>query len=100
MKPVIFDAEAEDEFGAAVKYYERQREELGTEFEHAVEQAISRIAQNPGQFPTHGDRGIRKCLLKRFPYTIFFLELDECIWIAAVAHQKRRPGYWASRWPE
>jgi hypothetical protein len=34
-------------------------------------------------------------LLKRFPYTVYYLELDHSIWIAAVAHQQRRPGYWS-----
>jgi hypothetical protein len=32
-------------------------------------------------------------------YTIYYVELDQTIWIAAVAHQKRRPGYWSDRSP-
>jgi toxin ParE1/3/4 len=43
---------------------------------------------------------LRKCFVRRFPYTIFYLELAEQIWIAAVAHQRRRPGYWRNRMPE
>jgi hypothetical protein len=43
---------------------------------------------------------LRKCFVRRFSYTIFYLELAEQIWIAAVAHQRRRPGYWRNRMPE
>jgi len=42
----------------------------------------------------------RACPLKRFPYTIFYIDLDEQIWVGAVAHQSRRPGYWARRRPD
>ena len=41
----------------------------------------------------------RKCSLKQFPYAVYYLELDHCVWIAAVAHQKRKPGYWSQRRP-
>ena len=99
MKPLVFHREAEAELRAAVAYYEGQREGLGTEFQTEVEEATNRIARTPQAFPLYGDQGLRKSLLKRFPYTIFYLELDDRIWIAAVAHQRRRPGYWANRSP-
>jgi toxin ParE1/3/4 len=99
MKPVIFDSEADKEFRAAASYYEEQRAGLGDEFATQVEQAVERIAQMPQAFPGHGASGLRKCHLRRFPYTLFFLELEDRIWIAAVAHQRRRPGYWLHRQP-
>jgi hypothetical protein len=34
------------------------------------------------------------------PVTVFFLELDEAIWIAAIAHDKRKPDYWVLREPQ
>jgi hypothetical protein len=43
---------------------------------------------------------MRKHRLRRFPYTIHYAVLHDAIWIAAVAHQRRRPGYWAVRRPE
>ena len=99
MKSVTFDSEAEAEFRAAALYYESQRAGLGDDFVAEVEQAVQRIAQTPQAFPLHGSSGLRKCLLLRFPYTIYFLELADRIWIAAVAHQRRRPGYWSHRQP-
>lgn len=99
MKPVTFDSEADEEFRAAAAYYEGQQAGLGDDFADEVEQAVQRVAQTPQAFPLYGTSGLRKCLLRRFPYTIFFLELQDRIWIAAVAHQRRRPGYWSHRQP-
>lgn len=99
MRAVTFDSEADAEFRAAASYYEGQRAGLGDDFADEVEQAVQRIAQAPQAFPFHGSSGLRKCILRRFPYTIFFQELQDRIWIAAVAHQRRRPGYWSHRQP-
>jgi toxin ParE1/3/4 len=100
MKPVIFHPEAEAELRAAILYYENQRSGLGADFQAEVEEGVRKIQQTPQAFSLHNDQGLRKFLVRRFPYSIFYLELDDSIWIAAVAHQKRKPGYWASRTPE
>jgi toxin ParE1/3/4 len=99
MKPVIFHQETEAELQAGIAYYDEQRAGLGTEFQEEVELAVDRIARMPQAFSPYGSEGLRKFVLRRFPYSIFYLELDEAIWIAAVAHQRRRPGYWAHRRP-
>lgn len=93
MKPVVFDSEASDESHAAAEWYEERRAGLGDEFMEEVEQVKERIWRTPQAFPLHTGSELRKCILRRFPYTIFFLEQEDRIWIAAVAHQKRRPGY-------
>ena len=100
VNPVVFDSEAKAEFDAAASYYEAQRAGLGDDFVAEVEQATQRIARMPRSFPPYGPSGLRKCVLRRFPYSIFFLELTDRVWIAAVAHQRRKPGYWAHRKPD
>lgn len=100
MKPFILHREAESELDEAIAHYETQRPGLGIELLSEVEQAIGRIQEHPRMFARYGSRGLRKCPIRRFPYTIFYRELEDRIWIAAVAHQKRRPGYWARRKPE
>ncbi len=99
MKPVLVDQEAQAEVRAAIAYYEGQRAGLGEEFQTEVEHAIQRIVQIPQLFPPCGNQGLRMFVMRRFPYTIYYLELDASIWVAAVAHQRRRPGYWAHRKP-
>lgn len=100
MKPVVFHLEAEVDLYTAAAYYEKQRIGLGRELRREVEEAVLRLRENPQAFPLHDKRGTRKCLVRRFPYTIFFSELEERIWVAAVAHQKRHPEYWAKRRPD
>lgn len=99
MKAVIFHTGAEIDLHTAAAYYDRERPGLGRELNQEVEAAIHRIRNSPQMFPIHDEFGTRKCLVPRFPYTVFFLELEDHIWIAAVAHQKRRPGYWSGRRP-
>jgi toxin ParE1/3/4 len=97
VKPIIFHPDARAELCAAVAYYEQQRPGLGRDLQREVERTINRIQQHPQSFLQHDEAGLRKCFVRRFPYTIFYLELADQIWIAAVAHQRRRPGYWRNR---
>jgi len=97
VKAVLFHRQAEAEFRAAIAYYDGQREGLGLEFQEEVEAATARIIQSPLAFPPYGNEGLRKYVIRRFPFTIYYLDLEDCIWIAAVANQRRRPGYWAHR---
>ena len=76
-------------------YYERSPLSA-IAFAHAVDTAVSRIVEAPTQYPL-ADHGTRKLVLQRFPFNIFYLPGESEIVIVAVAHQKRRPGYWSSR---
>lgn len=99
MKPITFHPEAEQEVDSAAAYYESRREGLGGEFRAEVERVTGLIEKNPQLFPPHTTPGIRKCVLRRFPYTLFYLELEEAVSVLAMAHQKRKPGYWEDRMP-
>jgi toxin ParE1/3/4 len=100
-KPVRFDPEAEEELFAAVSWYQGHRPGLGVELMDAVQEAMRRITQTPaslGLAPgVSTSLGVRRCPLQRFPYSLVFLELSEEIRVLAVAHHRRRPGYWRSR---
>ena len=100
-KPARFEPEAEEELVAAVSWYQAQRPGLGTELMDATQEALRRIIQAPvvlGLVPgVSSSLGVRRCVLQRFPYSLVFLELPGEIRILAVAHQRRRPGYWRSR---
>jgi len=43
------------------------------------------------------EHGTRRILLEHFPFTLYYRVREDVITIVAVAHQKRRPGYWQSR---
>jgi toxin ParE1/3/4 len=100
VKPPIVHPEAEEELLGAVAYYEAQRTGVGLDFQVEVENAVKEIQQHPQSFPGYKETAFRKCVLRRFPFSIFYQEREDCIWIAAIAHQKRKPGYWITRFPE
>ena len=88
---------AREEFAAAVRWYEEQRPGLGGEFFDAVVDAASLIQAQPEIGTPTLDRRTRRVLVHRFPYQIVYrLSADETV-IVAIAHLKRRPGYWKKR---
>lgn len=58
--------------------------------------ATNRIREAPMRY-TAAAHGTRQILLDRFPFTLYYRIRGEVVMIVAVAHQKRRPGYWRSR---
>lgn len=96
MKPAILHPEADLEAMEAAYSYEHQRAGLGQAFRLDLEAALDRVRNNPLQYGVDLEP-FRACPLHRFPYTLHYLELSEMIWILAVAHQSRRPGYWQDR---
>ncbi len=99
MKRVVIQADAEIEFWEALEYYETQRAGLGGEFRNEFEAALDRVRENPLAYAIEDDSGVRFCPLHRFAYMLVYFDQEDRIWIVAVAHQHRRPGYWARRAP-
>lgn len=97
MKPATFHTEAEADLQEGLRYYAAQRAGLDGEFLREFETALQRIRENPLHYAVEDDDGIRYCPLRRFPYTLVYVDLNDRIWIAAVAHQHRRPRYWSTR---
>lgn len=85
------------EAGEAADWYTRQRDELlAHEFERELEATLLLVARHPG-IGTPARRQSRAFRLNRFPYTIIYRLQGETIRVLAIAHQSRRPGYWARR---
>ncbi len=97
---IVLDV-AEDELIAAQQWYETQRPGLGQEFRSAIDEAMERLLKAPlaasPMVNVPASIGARRILVKRFPYSIVFIEHDEHLWIVAFAHHHRRPGYWLQR---
>ena len=96
MRSVEFHPEAEDEFISAAQFYERQTEGLGLDFIMTVQQAYERLLEAPASGPPFGRR-LRRLLVPKFPYGLLYRVEPERIYIIAVMHLHRRPGYWRSR---
>lgn len=93
---VKFLPDAEEEMYEAAKYYQSQTTGLGDDFLSEVERAIASIAQSPMTWPKiEGE--LRRRLVRRFPFGILYYIEPEEIAIVAVAHLRRKPGYWKKR---
>lgn len=102
MRPAFrLDPEASAELEAAALWYESRREGLGVEFIEgfeAVLQQIERWAELGHVVPgLPADVQARRLPLPRFPYHVAYLDWNGVIRVLAVAHDRRRPGYWFSR---
>ncbi len=96
MTSVIFDPDARTEFLASVQYYEDCRHGLGHGFRIAVNSATEKIKESPFRYRTlHAP--FRRYLLQKFPFSIIYSIEPDHIRIIAVAHTKRKPGYWLER---
>ncbi|HSE36375.1 MAG TPA: type II toxin-antitoxin system RelE/ParE family toxin [Blastocatellia bacterium] len=97
MKPLVINDEAADELDEAIRYYENKGPGIGLNLAVRVSEAFQRIQHNPHLYPFHKDTKVQKCLVRRYQFTVFYMELDEHVVVIAVAHQKRRPDYWKFR---
>jgi plasmid stabilization system protein ParE len=87
---VVFRRIAKREFDDAISWYQDRREGLGQEFSIAVEQQLEKIALSPNQFAcVRGE--VRRAVLRRFPYSIYFMVEDERIVVLAIFHARRAP---------
>ncbi len=96
MKCIIIHSEAELELWQAVDYYETKCVGLGLDFEQEVSRSFGDIQETPNRWPIKR-YGTRWRLLYRFPYAIYYLELQDVIWVVSVAHTSRKPYYWRNR---
>lgn len=91
-----FTPEADAELTQARQWYSHQRKDLDLRFMLYIEQALSRILDNPYAFPpVHGN--LRRAVVRRFPFAIFYEITAEEIQIMAVFHSRRNPEAWKSR---
>ena len=93
---IVFHPEAYEEMLESARFYEDRDEGLGWEFLGAVVDATRRIQQFPSAGPIER-ADIRKRLVSGFPFTVLYQLQKDQIYIAAVMHQHRRPGYWRKR---
>ena len=93
---IEFHPEAFEEMLESARFYEERAAGLGGDFLAAVEETPRRIEQCPEAAPREGS-GVRKRLVFGFPFTILYERQEDVIWIAAVMHQHRKPGYWMHR---
>ena len=93
-----FHEAADAELAEAVAYYDGKAPGLGDRFLAEVKAAAQYIERYPEIAPIL-DAGVRAKVLDRFPFSLMYIVDEHQLYILAVAHQSRRPAYWADRLP-
>lgn len=96
MIDVRFFEEADDEVENARRWYRENSEQAEAAFLRELDHAIEVVADAPELWPRYL-AGTRRYVFPTFPYSLIYFLDRNTIRIAAIAHQKRRPGYWRKR---
>ena len=96
MKRVVYHKLAANELIESAEFYEKRRPMLGEAFLLEIETAVRHVQLSPesGRAGKHQTRSYR---VRRFPFRIVYHVQADRIWIVALAHLSRKPGYWRRR---
>ena len=92
-----FLPEAEAEYLDAIRFYEDRQPGLGAVFIVEFENSLRLALDRPQAWRLVHDSGVRRIGLSHFPYAIFYRVIVGALQITAVAHHRKKPGYWLSR---
>jgi len=93
---LLLTATAEAELLQAKDWYENKRQGLGDDFLTVFDETLNSISDNPLAFQcVHRD--VRRALMPRFPYGVYFRAESEYILVLAVFHSSRNPAGWKRR---
>lgn len=91
-----FHPQARIELEQSVEFYESQQSRIGLEFLGEVYSTIQRITEFPNAYPTLS-KNTRRCLTNKFPFAVIYQVKINEIFIVAITHLARKPGYWKER---
>lgn len=91
-----FTSEAEADVSSAYSYYEDCLKGLGSDFILCLEESLERMSRNPEMYPI-AYKGLRRALIKRYPFGVFYLVESEAVVVIAVMHCSRNPDSWKKR---
>jgi plasmid stabilization system protein ParE len=94
--PIVLADEARADVLEAFAFYEGRQIGLGERFREHVDLAIGKIQRNPERYPVVY-RDLRRRLVERFPYTIFYRIYPNAIVIVALMHGRQNPAIWRKR---
>jgi plasmid stabilization system protein ParE len=93
-----FHRAAEAEFLAAVDWYDDRDPQVAADFAKLVRDAVQLIVELPDAWPRWPSRDdVRVRVLHRFPFSVIYSVVFDMVVVIAVAHHRRRPGYWLRR---
>ena len=96
IKKILFRKVALVEIDESYRWYENQRQGLGEELILFLEETIEKITRNPDFYPlVH--KNVRRAIVRRFPYGIYYIIEKSKLVVIAVFHGSRNPKSWKNR---
>ena len=93
---MIISPEAEEDLSGARLWYDQRRDGLGTDFVQCVEETLRSVEALPQvHAPVYQD--VRRALVRRFPYIVYYRIVDSEVVVIAVLHGRRHQRHWQSR---
>ena len=96
MLPIEYLPGARRDFDESFDWYAKREIQVAMRFANAINSALVEVATNPARFASV-DGAHHESALKKFPFRIVFRLVANRVLVVAVAHAKRRPGYWMGR---
>jgi plasmid stabilization system protein ParE len=93
---ILIQSEAEAEITEAFQWYESKAQGLGAEFIRALDAGFAVIERDPTTYHTVYKQ-VRRVLLRRFPYGLFYVIEEQMIVVVACFHASRDPKQWQRR---
>jgi len=87
---------ASDETEAAREWYFQRNPVVAELFLLELDAAVEAVGATPDAWP-RVNRRFRRYIMKRFPFSLVYWTRDDEVEVVAVAHHRRRPGYWSTR---
>ena len=85
---VILSPDATEDFRAVIRWYFEIQPQLSLRFDAEIAAVLRRLGQNPYKFPV-SYKSLRKALLKRFQYTVYFTLIAKGVFVMTIIHQRR-----------
>jgi plasmid stabilization system protein ParE len=95
-RSVELHPEAVAEARAARLWYAERSVAAAEGFMTELDHAVASVAETPERWGT-GPHGTRRYHLRRYPYRLVYRLVTDAVQVIAVAHDRRRPGYWRAR---
>jgi len=96
MPELLFHPDVELEVKASYIWYENQAGGLGEDFINELESAYDAIEELPDTWPKF-QKNFRRFLLSKFPFSVIYSSKKKQLYVVAVMHNNRKPGYWLKR---
>ncbi len=87
---IKFSKLSKEDFDISLQYYKKESKKLVLDFKNDIKNSLKRIETFPNLYPKINDR-IHKCVVSKFPYTIYYTIEDKIIYILALANHYKNP---------